>query len=46
MDIYKFLSATFSSPLLYKDITAFEGTLNNVCFLPHKMVFVSQIYLA
>jgi len=35
-----------SSPLPYKDITAFEGTLSNVCFLPHKMLFVSQIYAA
>jgi len=34
------------SPLPYKDITAFEGTLSNVCFFPHKMLFVSQIYPA
>jgi hypothetical protein len=30
----------------YKDITAFESTLRNVCFLPHKMLFVSPIYPA
>ena len=35
-----------SSPLLHKDITAFEGTLGNVSFLTHKMLFVSQIYPA
>jgi len=41
MDTYNFL---FHSP--YKDNTVSEGTLNNVCFLPHKMIFVSQIYPA
>jgi len=46
MDIYKFFLKNNSSPLPYKDITAFEGTLNNVCFLLHKMLFLSQIYLA
>jgi len=35
-----------SSPLSYKDITAFEGTLRNVCFLAHKTLFVTQIYPA
>jgi len=35
-----------SSALPYTDITAFVGTLKNVCFLLHKMLFVSQVYLA
>ena len=30
MDIYKFFFKNNSSPLLYKNITAFEGTLSSV----------------
>jgi len=44
MDIYKFFFRNNYSALPYKDITAFVGTLKNFCLLPHKMVFVSQIY--
>ena len=44
MIIYKFLSESILLHYTYKNITAFEGTLSNVCFLPHKMLFVSQIY--
>jgi len=32
------------SSLLHKDITTFESILSNVCFIPHKMLFVSQMY--
>jgi len=47
LGIYKFFSESFLLHYAYKqDITAFEGTLSNVCFLPHKMLFVSQIYPA
>jgi len=46
MDIYFFFFRNNSSALPYKDNTAFIGTLKNVCFLPHKMLVVSQIYLA
>jgi len=45
MDICKVFRNN-SSPLSHKDITAFVGPLKNVCFLPHKMLFVSQINLA
>jgi len=44
MDIYNLFFRNNYSPLPYKDITAFEGTLSSVCFLPNKMLFVSQIY--
>ena len=44
MSIYKFFLELILLHYAYKDITAFEGTLSNVCFLPHKMLFVSRIY--
>ena len=43
MDIYKFFFRNNSSPLPYKDITAFEGTLSNVCFFPHKMLCFTNL---
>jgi len=46
MGIYKFFLESILLHYAYKDITAFEGTLSNVHFLPHKMLFVSQIYPA
>jgi hypothetical protein len=46
MDIYKFFFRSNSSPLRYKDITSFEGKLSIARFLPHKMLFVSQIHPA
>jgi len=41
MSIYKFFPESILLHYAYKNITAFEGTLSNVCFLPHKMIFVS-----
>jgi len=46
MSIYKFFSESILLHYAYKNITAFEGTLSSVCFLPHKMLFVSRIYPA
>jgi len=45
MSIYKFFAESIHH-YAYKNITAFEGTLSNVCFIPHKMLFVSRIYPA
>jgi len=46
MGIFKFFSESILLNYAYKDITAFEGTLSNVCFVPHKMLFVSRIHPA
>jgi len=46
MNIYKFFSESVLLHYTSKNITAFEGTLSIVCFLPHKMLFVSRIYPA
>jgi len=46
MDIYKFFFRNNSSPLPHKDITAFEGTPSNVCFLPHNPPSPLHIYPA
>jgi len=46
MSIYKSFSESIHLHYAYKNITAFDGTLSNVCFLPQKMLFVSRIYPA